>query len=357
MWNRVVRLSSLALAFASIVAIVLAALPSVSGAADPGKQLRRVKGTVGYQTAATAPLTPIFGKIDLPDDALAVTQADSVAELALPDSSIVTLGAGTRVQIGAFNTTAAGPGSTILVNSGTLRFDIKRPAGGRANYQFQTATSQIAVRGTIGLLSVINGITNVACVQCAADSVVVTTGTQTLTLATGQLITINAAGSAVTGTLTPEATSAFGSSGVGTGAGGAAAGAGAGAGLGIAAGAAAAVAAGVAIANSNATAKPTQSPVPTASPTAGPTASPTAVPTKSPSPSPSPTVTASSLPTASPTPTAAPTATPTSQGNVNVTGARRAPAAAGAPAAAPGAVTSPHPQFAPPEIPGRGAHR
>ena len=329
MLNRSARLTSLALAFAGTVAIVASLLPSAGGAADAGKQLRRVKGNVGYQVAASAPLTPVFGKIDLPDDALAVTQADSVAELALPDSSIVTLGAGTRVQIGAFNTTAAGPGSTIVVNGGTLRFDIKRPAGGRANYQFVTATSQIAVRGTIGLLSFVNGITNVACVQCAADSVVVTTGGQTFALATGQLITINAAGSAVTGALTPEGTAAFGQAGVGTGAGGA----GAGAVTGIVAGAAAAAAAGAAIAGSNnATAAPSQSPFPTASPN------------NSPSPSPSPTITASP----------APNATPTSPGNITITGARRAQSAPAAAPAAPAAAATPHPPLTPPELPGRG---
>jgi hypothetical protein len=234
------------------------------------------------------------------------------------------------VQIGAFNTTAAGPGSTIVVNGGTLRFDIKRPAGGRANYQFQTATSQIAVRGTIGLLSFVNGITNVACVQCAADSVVVTTGGQTFALATGQLITINAAGSAVTGALTPEGTAAFGQAGVGTGAGGA----GAGAITGIVAGAAAAAAAGAAIAGSN-------------NATAAPSPFPTASPTNSPSPSPSPTITASP----------GPTATPTSPGNITITGARRAQSAPAAAPAAPAAAATPHPPHSPltpPELPGRG---
>lgn len=330
MENRSARLVSLASAFTGSVAIVLYLLPSASGAADAGKQLRRVKGTVGYQVAAAAPLTPVLGKIDLPDDAFAVTQTESVAELALPDSSVVTLGAGTRVQIGAFNTTAAGPGSTIVVNSGTLRFDIKRPAGGRANYQFQTATSQIAVRGTIGLLSVINGITNVACVQCAADSVVVTAGGQTFTLVTGQLITINAAGAAATGALTPGATAAFGEAGVGTGAGGA----GAGATIGIAAGAAAAAAgAAIAISNNNST------PAPTPMPTAGPTHSPSPTPSPSASPSPSP--------------TPSPTGTPTSPGNVTVTGARRTQSVPTAAPPPPGQTATPHPPVTLPEIPGR----
>jgi ferric-dicitrate binding protein FerR (iron transport regulator) len=212
------RLYKVAPAFVCAAAVLVAALPSVSGAAG-SKQLRHVRGTVGYQLAAAAALTPVFGKIDLPDEALAVTQASSVAELALPDSSVVTLGADTRVQVGAFNTTADGPGSRIVVNNGTLRFDIKRPVGGHANCVFQTATSQIAVRGTIGLLSVINGVTKVACVQCAADSVTVTAGGQTFTLATGQTLTVTTAGVAP-GTLGPDGLTQFGDAGVPTSAGG-----------------------------------------------------------------------------------------------------------------------------------------
>jgi hypothetical protein len=344
MSNRIARLCGVALC---VAAVLVASLPTASGAAG-SKQLRRVKGNVGYQPASVAAITPIFGKIDLPDDATAVTEANSLAELALPDSSIVTLGAGTHVKIGAFNETADGPGSTIQVDGGTLRFDIKRPAGGRANYQFQTATSQIAVRGTIGLLSVINGVTTVGCVQCAADSVVVTTGGQTFALATGQILTVTAVGAAVPGALTPAASAGFGASGVSTGAG---AGAGAGAGGAIAAGAAAA-AAGAAIANG--ISRPTNSPQPTQQPTSGPT--PTTAPvTPTPSPAPTksgstPTPTPTPAPSATPTATPVPTPTPTSAGNVNITSKRTLPAATGtAPSAAPPPASRP---IASPPTPG-----
>jgi hypothetical protein len=297
MLNRSGRLTSIALAFVCTLSIVVATMPAARGAAT-SKQLRRVRGNVGYQPANAPAVTPLFGKIDLPDDSFAVTQADSVGELALPDSSIVTLGAATRVQVGAFSTTSDGPGSTILVANGTLRFDIKRPPGGHANYVFQTATSQIAVRGTIGLLSVINGVTTVACIQCAADSITVTVGSQTLPLATGQTLTIGAGG-AVPGTLGPETISQFGASGVSTGAG-----AGAAATSVIPAVAAAAVLGG-AIAVS--AAAPTSTPF---NPTYGHT----------PTPSPSPTNT--------PVPTPTPAATSTIPGSVVVTGKHRDPATA-----------------------------
>lgn len=317
--NRTGRFSGVALAYAVVAAIIIASLPSASGAAS-SNQLRRVKGNVGYQPSTAAPVTPLFGRIDLPDQAVAVTESNSLAELALPDSSVVTIGAGSRVQIGAFANSAAGPGSTITVNGGTLRFDIKRPAGGRANYQFQTPTSQIAVRGTIGLLSVINGVTTVGCVQCAADSVVVTTGGQTFAVATGQILTITAPGVAVPGALTPAASAGFGASGVSTGAGGAGA-AGAGGGAAVAAGAA--VVGGVIAAS-----------IPRST-NAPQTSAPIVNPTPTPSPSPFPTKGVIPTPTPSPSPTA------TIPGSVTINGRRALPGAPATTAPANGAPAAP----------------
>jgi hypothetical protein len=187
---------------ALISGLVLAALPHPTVAADTTLQLQRVRGTIGYQTAETSTdFKPIFGKIDLPDNDFAVTRAQSAAVVALPDSSLVSLGENTNVQIGAFDGASATPGSTIILKGGSLRFDIRRPAGGAANYHFTTATSQIAVRGTVGLLAFVNGATTVGCVACAADSVTVTTATQTLTLVTGQFVTVSALGVITTGAL------------------------------------------------------------------------------------------------------------------------------------------------------------
>jgi len=191
--------------------LIATALP-----ADDDKQLGRLKGVVGFATAPDATLHQIFGKELIPDDDYAITGDRSAGILTLPDSSIVAIGEKTRVRVGAFNQTATGPGSTITVEQGTLRFDIHRPVGGTANYHFQTNTSQIAVRGTVGLLSVLGGNTTVACLVCAADSVTVTVGTQTLTLLTGQLVTVSALGAVVTGTVTTTALAGFSGASVST---------------------------------------------------------------------------------------------------------------------------------------------
>ena len=180
-----------ALAAATLLA---GAFSTASVRAANDKILQRVRGAVGYQVTDAAAFTPVFGKFLLADDAFAVTRDRSAGMVVLPDSSLVALGENTRVAVGAFNTTAAGPGSTITVNGGSLRFDIRRPQGGQANYRFTTVTSQIAVRGTVGLLSFINGETIVACVTCAADSVVVTVGGRAFPLLSGQVLTVSAAG-------------------------------------------------------------------------------------------------------------------------------------------------------------------
>jgi hypothetical protein len=173
------------------------------GEAAGSKQLQRVRGTVGYQTDAGNDFKQVFAKFDLTDDLSAVTRASSAAVLAMPDSSLVSLGENTTIKASAFDNAAAAPGSTITVNGGSLRFDIRHPAGGAANYRFQTTTSAVGVRGTVGLLSFVNGVTTVGCLACAADDVTVTvlaTG-QTVSLVTGQVLIVSAAGVVTTAAL------------------------------------------------------------------------------------------------------------------------------------------------------------
>lgn len=188
-------------ALVAAACLIAVAFPHVTVAAG-SKQLQRVKGTVGYATVADAgDFKPVFGKMDLPDPDFAVTRAASAAVLAMPDSSLISLGENTNVQVGAFDSASASPGAQITINGGSMRFDIRRPQGGAANYRFVTPTSQTAVRGTVGLISFVNGITTVGCVACAADSVVVTTATQTITLVTGQFVAISITGAITTGAL------------------------------------------------------------------------------------------------------------------------------------------------------------
>jgi|GEM_PF-1845507 hypothetical protein len=169
-----------------LAALALATRAPLDAASGGGKQLARVAGTVQFQAGSDAAFHTIFGRIDLPDDALAVTLPQSRAQLVLADSSSIDIGAKTRVRLGAFNAVDTGNPNVIVLELGALHFTIRHPAGGRANYRFQTPTSQIAVRGTDGYLVTGPTGTDFYCVDCQAGDVTVTVGTHSYVLATGQ---------------------------------------------------------------------------------------------------------------------------------------------------------------------------
>jgi hypothetical protein len=174
------------LACGMLAALVLTLRAPLNAANDRSKQLARVAGTVQFQAGNDTAYHAIFGRIDLPDDALAVTLAQSRAQLRLADSSTIEIGAKTRVRIGAFNALDTGNPNVIVLELGTLHFTIRHPAGGRANYRFQTPTSQIAVRGTDGYIVTGPTGTDFYCVDCKAGDVTITVGTRSYELATGQ---------------------------------------------------------------------------------------------------------------------------------------------------------------------------
>lgn len=175
---------------------LLAPLP-VHAAAD--KSLQRQRGTVTYRDPGGVE-HGVAGQIILPDDARAQTGRASMALLTLPDSSVVSLGENTDVQVGAFNAASSSRPNEITLNGGALKFAVRHPQGGKSNYRFTTPTSQIAVRGTDGYLVVGPNGTQVVCTQCEPGDVQVTvlkTGVITA-LITGQVLTILNSGAAVT---------------------------------------------------------------------------------------------------------------------------------------------------------------
>ncbi len=333
------------------IALALGASGARAGSGD--KELSRVKGSVGFQSGADGAFKAIFGRQNLGDDAYAVTKARSLAVLKLVDSSEIDIGENTIVQVGEFQQAASGKQNEINLKNGALHFKIRRPAGGQSNYTFQTPTSQIAVRGTEGFLISGPTGTQVVCTVCTIGDVSVTTGTQTVTLVSGQTLIVNGAANSI-GTATQTivsnaqvnnpAVSQFGSTGTGTVGGntvsnaiGDTTGSTSGSTLGATTGTTGGLTTGqivtttgavggttaVVAATNQSTPAPTPSPtpvptstptpVPTASPTPTPTPTPTATPVPTPSPvgvSPSPTPSATPIPTATPAPTATPTATP-----------------------------------------------
>jgi hypothetical protein len=141
-------LSSLLLVLAICVATII---PS-SAAAD--KELTNVHGDVTYQlgTAAAQPVAPNVS-VALANSALAKTGPNSQAKITLPDSSVVTIGQSTSIQLAAFDQQPGITTANFVIVNGKMRFAVSHPSGAKANYTFQTSTGQIAVRGTEGDIS------------------------------------------------------------------------------------------------------------------------------------------------------------------------------------------------------------
>lgn len=138
--------------FALAVLGVFAAAP-LSVYADGDKQLQSVRGSVSYQHGkGTRPLAR-SATIVLVDKDFAITGDASLAAVVLPDSSRVTMGSLTRVQM-AYFTQLEGTTAKFVLYGGKTRFKIEHPNGKPANYTFQTPTAQIAVRGTEGDIGV-----------------------------------------------------------------------------------------------------------------------------------------------------------------------------------------------------------
>ena len=138
---------SLLAVFLAVTAIV-AALPLAAAPAD--KSLQNLKGAVSYQVPGAGPhAIAQKATITLADNDTAITGANSVAALDLPDTSRVLIGQNARVQLAFFNQTKIA-NAKFIVYKGNVRFTVEHPKGARANYVFQTQTAQIAVRGTVG---------------------------------------------------------------------------------------------------------------------------------------------------------------------------------------------------------------
>jgi hypothetical protein len=194
-----------------VTAAVIAAMPA--GAASQ-KELQSVRGEVGVSPAKDGAFKRIFGKSVVADDTYAVTHAASRGLVVLEDSSQVALGPNTSVLFGRLN--AAGNGSTIVLDGGAMRFDVKHPAGAASNYTFRTATSQIAVRGTMGLYARDANGDTISCLQCDPGDVTVTAGGKDYPLTTGQTLFVSLLGIVTLGATTAAVLQTFASSGLST---------------------------------------------------------------------------------------------------------------------------------------------
>ncbi|HUN30180.1 MAG TPA: FecR family protein [Alphaproteobacteria bacterium] len=281
---------------ASLFTALIALLPVVASPADTDKTLQNIKGSVTYGAGPT-PTRALAPKANttLSDNDYAATGANSLATITLPDSSQIEMASNSSVQMVSFNQTDIAHARFVVL--GKMRFTVNHPQGAKADYQFQTSTGQIAVRGTIGDIAANpSGLqVNVYALSNPALPVQVTlVNGQVFTLAAGQSLVATAAAGAVTASVTgvtqtmftpfselgaPVNASSLGITGAATG--GAAAGAGAT--TAIAAGAVTAAAVTTTIVNSKSSPSPSPSPT-----TPVPTPSTTSVPITVSHPSPAP---------------------------------------------------------------------
>lgn len=189
------------LLIASALLVALAALGGPAGGADDSV-LRRDKGIVTYKLRDASPQS-LTGSISVSDSVWASTSAATLATLQLADSSEIRIGDRTTVQIGALRAAeGANPADGVItLYGGAVRFNIRHPAGARANYRFVTPTSQLAVRGTLGYL--IHGPTGdqIYCVICEDGDVAIAIPKQpSYTIRSGQTLNISVRNGSVTGT-------------------------------------------------------------------------------------------------------------------------------------------------------------
>jgi hypothetical protein len=138
--------------------------------------LQRVSGELDYQSSADENREAITGQLLVKPRGFALTQTHSMAAIDLPDSSVVSIGASSRVGLGHFDRETWGSRSVMTIYDGAIHFAVKHPAGARANYTFVTPTSQIAIRGTEGIIVVRGDETIIACVHGTNNDTLVTYG-------------------------------------------------------------------------------------------------------------------------------------------------------------------------------------
>ena len=138
---------------ALFIAAAAIALPAAVCAEAADKQLQSIKGQVSYEHGTTTRPLATNASIVLADKDYTITGADSRGAVDLPDSSVVTVGSDTKVQMAFFNQGTIASAKFVIVN-GHTRFEVRHPQGSKANYTFVTPAASIAVRGTQGDIGV-----------------------------------------------------------------------------------------------------------------------------------------------------------------------------------------------------------
>jgi hypothetical protein len=157
-----------------VFSVVVFLSPSARSA--QGVVVQRLSGQVDYQAMSGENQEPILGQLLVQPRGYTVTHARSMAAIDLPDSSVVSVGASSRVGLGFFDMLGPTPRAIMTIYDGAIHFSVRHPAGAHSNYTFVTPVAQIAIRGTEGVIVTRGDETIVACVHGTNNDTVVMYG-------------------------------------------------------------------------------------------------------------------------------------------------------------------------------------
>jgi hypothetical protein len=138
------------LGIGAVACALVAAIGAATALPGDDKQLQNVKGSVSYQVPKQPPVAiGLNAVVGIADQSYAITGAQSLGAVILPDSSQVMVGSESKVQLAFFNQ-AQIANAKFIIYDGRIRFAVRHPKGAHANYVFSTPTASVAVRGTQG---------------------------------------------------------------------------------------------------------------------------------------------------------------------------------------------------------------
>jgi hypothetical protein len=165
--------SIFACSLAFLVALFLAA-PIARGAQDV--LVQRISGQVDYQAMSGENQESIVGQVLVQPRGYTLTRARSMAAIDLPDSSVISVGASSRVGLSFFDMLGSTPHALMTIYDGAIHFSVRHPAGAHSNYTFVTPVAQIAIRGTEGVIVTRGDEAIVACVHGMDNDTVIMYG-------------------------------------------------------------------------------------------------------------------------------------------------------------------------------------
>lgn len=193
-------MKKISLAVLLIISFCFCSTLNFAFALDPQwKLVVRVKGEVQSQLADQAQWNNIWQSRMLKDGDKTRTLADSRAKIRLSDQTVFTIGENTIVEMSQFKLTKDSRFAAVKLISGKLRVQVGKFFTGKSEIKVETPSAVLAARGTDFFIDQKKETKqaggNVLTLIVFDGVVGVTTGTQSLSVNAGQMLTIGVTGS------------------------------------------------------------------------------------------------------------------------------------------------------------------